>query len=140
MSCATSALGISWQHFNHPNLFLGSVYGFHGYFHVRIIVHDLSISFPYEANFSKVKNPYIKSVYCNICDDYGVNADETWVNGYWFCTTKYGVFGDGGKATERSSPDNRTRWIITQYDGFTRKGIGKISRSVESYVYLVLTS
>ena len=24
----------------------------------------------------------------------------------WFYTTKYGVFGDGGKATERSPPGN----------------------------------
>ena len=44
------------------------------------------------------------------------------------------------KATERSPPENLTRWIITQSKGFTKKGIEKISRSVRAYVYLVLTS
>ena len=34
MFCATSALGISWQHLNHPNLILLSVYRFHAYFYV----------------------------------------------------------------------------------------------------------
>ena len=44
------------------------------------------------------------------------------------------------KATERSPPDNLTRWIITQSKGFTRKGMEKIIITVEAYVYLVLTS
>ena len=48
--------------------------------------------------------------------------------------------GDGEKATERSPRDNLTRWIITQLKGVTGKGIGKISRSVRAYVYLVFTS
>ena len=50
------------------------------------------------------------------------------------------VLYDRVKATERSPPDNITRWIITQSKGFARKGIGKISRSVKAYVYLVITS
>ena len=32
------------------------------------------------------------------------------------------------------------QWIITQSQGFTRKGIEKISRCVRAYLYLVLTS
>ena len=60
--------------------------------------------------------------------------------GNWFYTTNYGIFGHEVKATERSPPDNLTRWIITRAEGFTRKGIEKISRSVREYVYLVLTS
>ena len=59
--------------------------------------------------------------------------------GEWFYTTDYGIFGHEVKATERSPPDNLTRWIITQSKGFTRKGIEKISRSVMAYVYLVLS-
>ena len=35
MFAATSALGISWQHLNHPNLLVSAVYRFHVYFHVR---------------------------------------------------------------------------------------------------------
>ena len=60
--------------------------------------------------------------------------------GDWFCTTDYAIFGNEVKATERSPPDNLTRWIITQSKGFTKKGIEQISRSVRAYVYLVLTS
>ena len=60
--------------------------------------------------------------------------------GDWFYTTDYGIFAHEVKATERSPPDNLTRWIITKSKGFTRKGIEKISRSVSAYVYLVFTS
>ena len=61
--CVLSALGISWQHLNHPNLLVHIVYRFHVYFHVRLILHDLGISLPHEDGFSKVKNAYIKSAY-----------------------------------------------------------------------------
>ena len=138
MFCVTSAPGISWQHLNHPNLLLPAVYRFHVYFHVRFILHELRISLPHEDGFSKVKNE--RSAYYNVCDQYGVNPDETWMYGEWFYATDYGIFGHEVKATERSPPDNLTRWIITQSKGFTRKGIEKISRSVMAYVYLVLSS
>ena len=61
MFCVTSALGISWQHLNHPNLLVCSVYRSHVYFHVRLMLHELGISLPHEDGFSKVKNVYIKS-------------------------------------------------------------------------------
>ena len=64
----------------------------------------------------------------------------TWMDGDWFYTTDFAVFGHNVKATERSPSDNLTRWIITQSKGFTRKGIEKISRPVRTYIYLVLTS
>ena len=54
--------------------------------------------------------------------------------------TDYGIFGQEVKTTERSPPDNLTRWVITQSKGFIKKGIEKISRSVMAYVYLVLSS
>ena len=57
-----------------------------------------------------------------------------------FYTTDYAIFCRKLKATEKSPPDNLTRWIITQSKDFTKKGIGKISRSVRAYIYLVLTS
>ena len=62
------------------------------------------------------------------------------MHGDWFYTIDYAIFGHEVKATERSPPDNLTRWIITQSKGFTRKSIEQISRSVRAYVYLVLTS
>ena len=89
MFCVTSALGISWQHLNHPNLLVRSVYRFHVYFHIRLILHELGIFLPNEVGFSKVKNAYIKSAYYSICDDYGVDANETWMRGDWFYTTDY---------------------------------------------------
>ena len=58
MFCATSALGISWQHLNHPNLLVRAVYKFHVYFHVRLTLHDLGISLPHENGFTKIKNGY----------------------------------------------------------------------------------
>ena len=140
MFCVTSALGISWQHLNHPNLFVRSVYRFHVYFHVRLILHDLIISSPHEDGFSKFKNSYMKSAYYSVSDDYGVNPDETWMHRDWFYTTGYGIFDHEVTATGGSRPDSLTRWIITQSKAFTRKGIEKISRSVRAYVYLVLTS
>ena len=121
MFCVTSALGISWQHLHHPNLLVRAVYRFHVYFHVRLILHELRISLPHEDDFSKIKNDYERSAYYSVCDQYGVNPDETWMYGEWFYTTDYGIFGHEVKATERSPPDNLTRWIITN-------------------VYLVLTS
>ena len=140
MFCDTGALSISWQHLNHSNLLVRSVYRFHVYFHVRLILHDLGISLPHEDGFSKVKNSYIKSDYYSVYDDYDVNSDETWMHGDWFCTTDYGIFGHEVKAIGRSPPGNLTRWTITQSRGFKRKGIEKISISVRAYVYLVLTS
>ena len=82
--CAKSALDISWQHLNHPNLLVRSVYRFHVYFHVRLILHDLDTPLPHEDGFSKVKNSYINSAYYNVCDKYGVSPTETWMYGDWF--------------------------------------------------------
>ena len=77
MFCTTSALGISWQHLNHPNLLGCAVCRFHVYFHIQLILHELGISLPHEDGFNEVKNAYIKSAYYSICDDYGVDANET---------------------------------------------------------------
>ena len=140
MFCVTSALGISWQHLNHPNLLVRAVYRFHLYFHIRLILHELGFSLQHEDSFSKVKNSCIQSAYYSLCDDYGGDPAETLMHGDWFYTTDYAIFGHEVKATERSPPDNLTRWIITQSKGFTKKGIEQISRSVRAYVYLVLTS
>ena len=116
------------------------VYSVHVYFYVRTVLHDLGISLPHEDCFGKVESSYIKSAYYSVCDDYGVNADKTWMHGEWFYTTDYGIFGHKVKATERSPPDNLTRWMITRSKVVTRKGIERVSRSVRAYVYLVLTS
>ena len=41
----TSALVISWQHLNHPNLLVRMVYRLYVYFYIRLILHELGISF-----------------------------------------------------------------------------------------------
>ena len=70
MFAATSALGISWQHLNHPSLPVRAVYRFHVYFHVRFTLHKLRISLPHEDGFSKVKNDYENRAYYSVCDAY----------------------------------------------------------------------
>ena len=62
----TSALGISWQHLNHTNLLVRSVYRFYVNFHVRLMLHELGISLSHEDGFIKIKNAYIKSAYYSI--------------------------------------------------------------------------
>ena len=136
----TSALGISRQHLNHPNLLVRPVYSFHVYFYIWLILHELGISLPHEDGFSKVNNAYIKSAYYSTCYEYGIDPTETWMYGDWLYRTDFAVFGHNVKATERSPSDNLTRWIITRSKGFTRKGIEKINRFVRAYIYLVLTS
>ena len=81
MFAATSALGISWQHLNHPDWLIRDVYRFHVYFHVRLILHKLGISLRHEDGFSKDKNDYGDSAYYSVCDEYGVDLTETWMYG-----------------------------------------------------------
>ena len=81
MFCVTSTLGIFWQHLNHLNLLVRSVYRFHVYFHIRLILHKLGISLPHEDGFSNVKNSYIQSAYYSLCNDYGVDPSRTWMYG-----------------------------------------------------------
>ena len=123
MFAATSALGISWQHLNHPNLLVRSVYSFHFYFHERLILHDLGTPLPHEDGFSKVKNANIQSAYYALCNYYGVDPSETRMHGDWFYTTDYAVFVHEVKATEKSPPDNLTRWITTKSKGLEKKAL-----------------
>ena len=93
------------------------------YFHVRLILNDFSIPLPHEDGLSKVKSAYINSAYYRICNDYGVDVNETWMDGDWFYTTGYGIFGHEVKATKRSPPDNLTRWIMTSLKVLQEKGL-----------------
>ena len=98
MLCATIALGISWQLFSYPTLLVCSLYQFHAYFHVRIILYHLGITLLHEDGFSKVKSSYIKRAYYSICDDYGVNENEMWMHGDWFYPIKYSDLGPEEKS------------------------------------------
>ena len=41
----------------------------------------------HEESFNKVKNFFKKIACYSVCDNYGVNSDEIWMNGSWFYTT-----------------------------------------------------
>ena len=69
----------------------------------------------------------MRSAYYSICDDYGLDANETWTHGDWFYTTDFRILGHEVNATERSPPGNLMRWNITQSKDFTRKSIKQIS-------------
>ena len=55
MFATTSALGISWQHLNHPNFLVRAVYRFHVYFHVRLILHKLKFLYRMKMDLAKLK-------------------------------------------------------------------------------------
>ena len=82
---------------------------YHVYLHVQIILYHLGILFATRGCLNKVKNSYIKSAYYSVCDDYGVNVKDLWINGDSFYKGKCGNFGDGVIATQRSTPENLTR-------------------------------
>ena len=82
-----------------------------------------------------VKSSYVKSAHYSIYDDYGVNANEVWMDWDWFYLVTFSNIGDDGKATQRLPPDN-----FTESKGFMRKSIAEVSRSVWPYFCLVLAS
>ena len=45
----------------------------------------------------------------SFCGDYSAISHEMWMNGDWFHRAAYSNFGDHGKATKRSPPDNFPR-------------------------------
>ena len=44
---------------------------------------------PHEDGFNNVKNSCFKIRYYNVCDDYGVNVGEIWMDGDWFHTAEF---------------------------------------------------
>ena len=85
---------------------------------------------PHKDDFNNVKNSYFEIRYYIICDEYGVNVGEIWMNGDWYHTQPYGVFSDTGKTAKRYFSGNLAGYIITQSKVLTTKGIEKISKSV----------
>ena len=74
--CASSACGVSSAHLNytkHP--MIRSVYCFDVYYHVRRILKRLQTPLPHETGFNAADNPYTKSEFFKICEDYRVPND-----------------------------------------------------------------
>ena len=139
--CASSALSVSMQHLNHPNMLFRSVYRFHVYYHMRLILYRLKVALPREERYKKNNNPYSKEDFFQVCEEYGVDPLEVWLFGDWYYTEKWAVFcRNGGKRTKVAPPKNLTRWILKTSKGFTCIGLPMISKSVRAYVYLLLTS
>ena len=138
--CASSALGVSMQHLNHPNMLIRSVYRFHVYYHMRLISYRLKVALPREERYKNTNNPYSKEDYFQVCEEYGVDPLEVWLFGDWYYTEQWAVFCcNGGKRTKVAPPKNLTRWILKTSKGFTRIRLPMISKSVRAYVYLLLT-
>ena len=139
--CASSALGVSMQHLNHPNMLIRIVYRFHVYYHMRLILYRLNVALLREERYKKTNNPYSKEVYFQVCKEYGVDPLEVWLFGDWYYTEKWAVFCcNGVKRTKVAPPKNLTHWILKISKGFTRIGLTMISKSVRAYVCLLLTS
>ena len=74
--CASSACRVSSEHLNyakHP--MVRAVYQFHVYYHVRRILKRLQVPLLHESSFNAPDNPFTKSEFFKICEDYGVPND-----------------------------------------------------------------
>ena len=122
-------------------MLIRSVYRFHVYYHMRVILYRLKIALPREERYKKTNNPYSKEDYFQVCEEYGVDPLEVWLFGDWFYTEEWAVFCCNGRKLTKVAPQkNLTRWILKTSKGFTRVGLTMISKSVRAYVYLLLTS
>ena len=136
--CASSACGVSLAHLNytkHP--MIRSVYCFHVYYHVRRILKRLQTPLPHETGFKETENPYTKSEFFKICEDYRVpNNPMKYQDEKFYWTCQCGV----GWSDDYIGPDSMTRWIIETSVGFTDVGLLRISESVRAYTYLIVSS
>ena len=91
----------------------------------------------HETGFNAADNPYTESEFLKICEDYRVPDDPMRYRDekfYWSC--QRGV----GWPDDYLGPDSMTQWIIEKSVGFTDVGLLRISESVRSYAYLILSS
>ena len=92
---------------------------------------------PHETSFNAADNPYTESEFLKICEDYRVPNDPMRYRDekfYW--TYQRGV----GWPDDYIGPDSMTRWIIEKSVGFTDVGLLRISESVRTYAFLILSS
>ena len=104
---------------------------------MRRVLKRLQVPLPHEASFNASDNPFTKSEFFKICEDYGVPNDPMKYHDekfYW--TYQWGVTW----LNDYTGPDSMTWWIIEKSQGFTDVGLYRISESVRAYVYLILSS
>ena len=76
VGCTSSTCGVSSEHLNytkHP--MVRAVYRFHIYYHMRQVLKRLQVPLLHEASFNAADNPYTKSEFFKICEDYGIPND-----------------------------------------------------------------
>ena len=74
--CASSACGVSSEHLNYKNHpMVRSLYRFHLYYHLRLLLKRLQVPLPHKAGFNAANNPYTNEEFFTICEDYGVPHD-----------------------------------------------------------------
>ena len=139
--CASSACGVSVEHFNAKEPMIRSIYRFHVYYHIRRILKILEIPLPYENSFNQFNNPYNHEKYIHICSEYGVSNDLTkWRNQKYFSTWQSIDWETDKPGVSYINENSWSRWIIEKSDGLTTLGLQKISETVRDYAYLILTS
>ena len=93
--CASSTCGVSSEHLSytkHP--MIRAVYRFHVYYQVRQVLKRLQVPLPHETSFRASDNPFTKSEFFKICEDYRVPNDPMKYRDkkfYW--TYQHGLVG-----------------------------------------------
>ena len=114
-----------------------AVYRFHIYYHVRRVLKRLQVPLPHETGFNAANNPYTKSEFFKICEDYRVPNDPMkYQDEKFYWTYQHGIHWPN----DYIGPDSMTQWIIEKSVGFTDMELYKISESVRAYAYLILSS
>ena len=136
--CASSACGVSYVHLNYAkHLMIRSVYRLHVYYHLRQVLKRLQVPLPHKTGFNASVNPYTRSEFLKICEDYGVPNDPMkYQDEKFYWTYQHGV----GWPNDYLGPDSMTCRIIEKSDGFTDVRLYRISERVRAYGYLILSS
>ena len=104
---------------------------------MRRVLKRLQTPLPHETGFNASDNPYTSSEFFKICEDYGVLNDPMRYRDekfYWTYQCSVCWLDD------YIGPDSMTQWILEKSDGFTDVSLLRISESVRTYAYLILSS
>ena len=122
--CASSACGVSVEHFNAKKPMIRSIYRFHVYYHIRRILKILEIPLPYENSFNQYNNPYNHEKFIGICSEYGVSNELTkWRNQKYFSTWQSRAWETNKPGMSYINEDSFSRWIIEKSEGLTTLGL-----------------
>ena len=138
--CATTALGISYQHLTQGSPLMRSVYKFHVYYHIHRILKQLEVPLPHDVSFKKFANPYKKASYFEVCSEYGVDTNILFIRGGWYYEATNAIFGEGYRMNGTNVDGNYCSWMLTNSQGLTSNALNLLSDSVRAYVYLILSS